>query len=83
MVENCVTRDSNDLLEHFDVLKQIVTIPGYAVFRHSLGRKALLVYPPLKVAVQFFPAVATQFFTYHCALLCKKVISCDCETEHS
>jgi len=29
----------------FDVLKQIVTIPGYAVFRHSLGRKALLVYP--------------------------------------
>jgi SAM-dependent methyltransferase len=66
----------------FDVLKQIVTIPGYAVFRHSLGRKALLVYPPLKAAVQFFPAVATQFFTYHCALLCKKVISCDCETEY-
>jgi len=66
----------------FDVLKQIVTIPCYEVFRHCLGRKALFVYPPLRAAVQFFPAVATQFFTYHCALLCKKVISCDCEPEH-
>ena len=66
----------------FDVLKQIVTIPCYAVFRYSLGKTALVVYPPLKAAVQFFPTVATQFFTYHCALLCKKVISCDCEPEH-
>jgi SAM-dependent methyltransferase len=61
----------------FEVLKQVVTIPCYAVFRHTLGERALLIYPPLKAAVQLFPSLATQFFTYHCALLCKKVISYD------
>jgi SAM-dependent methyltransferase len=54
----------------FTVLAQIVTIPGYAVFRRSLGSKAFFVYPPLKAAVKLIPSLATKVFTYHCALLC-------------
>ncbi len=55
-----------------EILSFSISIPSYRVFRYSLGRKAALVYLPLKLALRFIPNVATLLFTYNCFLVCKK-----------
>jgi SAM-dependent methyltransferase len=55
-----------------EILSCLITIPSYRVFRYSLGRKAALVYLPLKLLLQLMPNISTRLFTYYCSLVCEK-----------
>lgn len=55
-----------------EVFSQVITIPSYRVYQYSLGKKAVLIYPPLKLLLRIMPNIATRSFTYHCSLTCKR-----------
>lgn len=57
-----------------EVLSQVITIPSYMIYKYSLGKKAILIYAPLKLLLQIIPNVATSLFTYHCSLICSKKV---------
>ncbi len=55
-----------------EVLSQSVTNFSYPAYRHMFGSKALLKYLPKELLLKIAPGRATRYWTYHCALICRK-----------
>jgi ubiquinone/menaquinone biosynthesis C-methylase UbiE len=56
------------------VLKQIVTNPSKAAYTFQKGYMRLINYHIKTILVKVLPAVATQLFTYHGAVVCEKKV---------
>lgn len=54
------------------VLHQIITNPQKEVYTYQKGDKGLVNYYIKQVLLKALPSVATELFTYHCALICER-----------
>jgi SAM-dependent methyltransferase len=54
-----------------EVISQSFNNFSYGSYRHMFGSKALLRYLPKELLLKLAPALATRFWTYHCALVCR------------
>jgi len=55
-----------------DVLGQVVTTPSKSVYMYEKGKKGLANYYLKKCLLKIVPGLATQIFTYHSALSCRR-----------
>jgi SAM-dependent methyltransferase len=55
-----------------DVLSQTLSVPSIPVYRYIYGKKGIFVFILLKSILKMSPTLATQLFTYHCSILCRK-----------
>jgi SAM-dependent methyltransferase len=58
----------------FEIVRQIITIPSFEVYHRKRGAKMFFLYPPFKLAGRLVPSIATKILTYHCAILCRRVL---------
>jgi ubiquinone/menaquinone biosynthesis C-methylase UbiE len=54
------------------VLAQRVTHPSYRIYNFQYGKKGVIRYLIKELALRLMPGAATNFWTYHCPLLCTK-----------
>jgi len=54
-----------------EVLSCLLANSSYTSYKYRFGKKAFLRYLPKELFLRVMPAIATKFFTYHYALLCK------------
>ena len=57
-----------------EVLSQFISTPSYKIWQYQFGKKASLIYLPIKSLLKAMPSIATSLFTYHCSLVCKRKI---------
>ena len=58
-----------------EVVKQVVNNPSFDLYRYQFGWKAPLRWLPRELLLRLWPSLAASIFTYHSAVLCRKIAS--------